>query len=78
MWCDNPRCHYGSMNAKFKNGRCPQCGNKEFEDKSPFPKKPLRSIRAMNKRVNAVVDTKSKETISEDVAEIIAEAKNNK
>jgi hypothetical protein len=52
MWCKNARCSYGSLTTYMHNN-CPQCGGNEFVTKSPFPNKPVRSIRAMDKRLNA-------------------------
>lgn len=72
MWCEI--CSYGSEHCKFAGGKCPQCGNKTFEHSSPFPKKPLKSIRDMKKRVKAERDHKSNKIVSEEVAEVIKEA----
>lgn len=78
MWCDKTGCSYGSEVATFNAGKCPQCGNTAFTSKSPFPKKPLRSIRDMKKRVRSEVDVKSKRVTSEEVKEVIDDAKHLK
>lgn len=78
MWCDKTGCGYGSEGTVFKAGKCPQCGNTAFTAKSPIPKKLLRSIRDMKKRVRSEVDVKSKRVTSDEVKEVIDEAKHLK
>jgi len=48
MWCE--KCHNG--NANFKYDHCGHCGSTKLVDKNPLPSKPVRSMRAMNKRKN--------------------------
>lgn len=71
MWCE--KCGYGSEQCKLGE-RCPQCGNKTFEHTSPVPRKPLRSIRDMKKRVRVEKDHKTKKPISDEVGQVIKEA----
>ena len=77
MWCE--KCSAGNEDAVFKD-RCSQCGatiiagNTKWLTKSPFPKKPTRSIRAMWKRVNYVPPKKDETPLSEDVAATIKDA----
>jgi hypothetical protein len=75
MWCE--KCHYGSDIAKLKDV-CQICGNTTFTNKNPFPKKPLRSIRCMERRKNAPIDTKNNKVMSEEITEIIEESANLK
>ena len=46
MWCE--KCHYGNAQYNFKH--CGHCGSTKITNKDPFPSKPIRSIRAMEKR----------------------------
>ncbi len=74
MWC--VKCHWGSKTAMFEElSKCPMCGNSEFDDDVPFPKKPVRSIRANSKLVKAQVDKTSKHSSSEDVEDFLKDAK---
>lgn len=71
MWCE--KCGYGSEGCKLKN-KCPQCGNTTFEESSPVPRKPMRSIRDMKKRTKMEVDKKTRKIVSTEVSEVIKEA----
>lgn len=55
QWCN--KCHYGPYRVKII--RCTMCGGTEFTDSKPHPQKPVRSIRAMDKRINTQKETKS-------------------
>jgi len=74
MWCD--KCHYGSYMWKPLPA-CPICKGTDFVRDNPFPSKPSRSIRAMDKRKDAKRSVKTQKTISEDVAQVIKDAQHN-
>lgn len=71
MWCE--KCHYGSEKAKLTE-KCIICNHTTFVDKNPFPKKPIRSIRCMERRKYAPVDEKTNKVMSEEITEVIQEA----
>lgn len=79
MWCD--KCRYGS-GLWIAPAKCPQCGGIKFVDDNPFPSRPTRSIRAMDKRVDAIKTQKTskkvEKTISEDVIDVIKQAQHLK
>lgn len=70
MWCS--ACHYGSPYTKLT--KCPMCGCIKFITANPTPKKPVRSIRAMGKRIETKEVIKGKKNVSEDVGQIMKQA----
>ena len=72
MWCE--KCNYGSVTYKPYQNKCSMCGNKTFDSGDPFPRKPLRSIRQMSKRIRTETDHKTKKPISTEVSEVISDA----